>query len=194
MQGDLVEPGEQWTTIAAVLLGALTTHITTFMMERRRHRHELLTRWDHSKLNAYESYIDHVRTCIFLAVQLYEHRQDIRPSDKGEAETAADMREARRLHGRAFERVMLLGGDAVVEAAHRLNEKLAEIDWQVDEKVDGTLTDWRARHRAAFNAINQFHEVARVDLGVAGSVTGDEHPDRDLLLPATRQGTDESST
>lgn len=36
--------GEQLVTVAAVLLGALTTHLTNYVMERSRHRRELLTR------------------------------------------------------------------------------------------------------------------------------------------------------
>ncbi len=53
-------------------------------------------------------------------------------------------------------------------------------------RTPGTLDDWRDRNRAVFAAINTFHEAARVDLGVSGSVTGDVHPERDLLLPPAR--------
>ncbi|RYJ30436.1 hypothetical protein CU044_1171 [Streptomyces sp. L-9-10] len=45
----------------------------------------------------------------------------------------------------------------------------------------------------AFREINQFHEAARVDLGVQGKVTGENHPERDLLLPAARRGGGEAS-
>ncbi|WP_232542731.1 hypothetical protein [Streptomyces sp. QHH-9511] len=37
-----------------------------------------------------------------------------------------------------------------------------------------------------FRAINAFHESARVDLGVDGGVSGEQHPERDLLLPSAR--------
>ncbi|MFE2599977.1 hypothetical protein [Streptomyces sp. NPDC057617] len=57
-------------------------------------------------------------------------------------------------------------------------------------KTAGTLEEWRERNRVVFREINQFHEAARVDLGVQGKVTGDSHPERDLLLPAARQDGD----
>lgn len=177
---------EQLLTIAAVLLGALTTYVTNYWTERQRSRRELLTRWDGKKLDAYEGYVDRVRAGVFLAVELYEHREGIRRSEDSEPQMLAAIAEASRLRGRAFERIMLLGGDDVVEAAHDLNATTLEIDWQAMGKTPGSLDDWRARHRTVFRAINAFHEAARTDLGVSGSLTGESHPDRDLLLPPAR--------
>ena len=178
---------EQLLTIAAVLLGALSTYATNYWTERQRIRRELLTRWDDKKLDAYDNYVDRVRAAVFLAVELYEHREGIRPSDDPEPQLRAQLSQAAHLRGRAFERIMLLGGDEVVEAAHHLNAVTLEIDWQATGKTPGTLDHWRDRNRAVFRAINAFHESARADLGVSGSVTGEIHPDRDLLLPPARQ-------
>ncbi|MFM9368927.1 hypothetical protein [Streptomyces sp. Da 82-17] len=179
--------GEQLVTVAAVLLGALMTHLTNFLMERSRKKHERSVRWDERKLDAYENYIECVRTCIFLAVQLYEVKEGLRESDQGEREILAEMSDAGRTRGRAFERIMLLAGDDVIEAAHRLNSVALQVDWQAHGKIGGTLEDWRARNRDVFSAINAFHDSARQDLGVSGSVTGEQHPERDLLLPPARQ-------
>ncbi|MGW5351056.1 hypothetical protein ACWERV_11130 [Streptomyces sp. NPDC004031] len=177
---------EQLLTIAAVLLGAMTTYVTNYWSERQKIRRELLTRWDDRKLDAYENYVDRVRAAVFLAVELYEHREGIRASDDPEPQLRAQLADAIRLQGRAFERIMLLAGDEVIEAAHDLNAASRAVDWQATGKQPGTLTDWRDRNREAFAAINAFHESARVDLGVSGSVTGETHPDRDLLLPPSR--------
>ncbi|MGK5731457.1 hypothetical protein [Streptomyces sp. URMC 124] len=166
----------------------MTTHLTNALAERRRKRHELSTRWDDKKLDAYASYVERIRTSIFLAVELYELREGLRERHREESEIKADMSEAGHLRGRAFERVMLLGGDRVVEAAHDLNAATLEIDWQAAGTTTGGLDDWRERNRAAFRAINTFHDTARVDLGVAGSVTGEVHPERDLLLPPSARG------
>jgi hypothetical protein len=185
-----VDTGEQLVTIAAVLLGAMSTHLTNYAMERQRKKHELVTRWDSKKLEAYEGYVDSVRSCIFLAVQLYEHKEGLRASDKSEREMLAEMSDAGRIRGRAFERIMLLGGDDVVEAAHELNAVALNVDWQANGKIGGTLDEWRERNRAVFREINDFHEAARVDLGVQGRVTGEQHPERDLLLPPTRRDGD----
>ncbi|WSS21050.1 hypothetical protein OG519_16260 [Streptomyces sp. NBC_01190] len=177
---------EQLLTIVAVLLGALTTYVTNYWTERQRLRRELLTRWDDKKLDAYEGYIDRVRAAVFLAVELYEHREGLRPSDDPEPQIRAELSQATHLRGRAFERIMLLAGDDVVEAAHDLNAAALEVDWQATGRTPGTLDAWRDRNRAVFRAINAFHEVARQDLGVSGSISGDTHPARDLLLPPAR--------
>ncbi|MFI9720771.1 hypothetical protein ACIHFE_14105 [Streptomyces sp. NPDC052396] len=171
-----------------MLLGGLTTHLTNALSERSRKRHELLTRWDEKKLDAYANYVDRMRASIFLAVELYEHREGLRQSRRGEPEIRADMAEAGHVRGRAFERVMLLGGDGVVEAAHELNAAALDVDWQAMGKTTGTLEEWRQRNRATFRAINTFHDAARADLGVHGNVTGEHHPERDLLLPPTQTG------
>ncbi|MEV0849215.1 hypothetical protein AB0J21_25645 [Streptomyces sp. NPDC049954] len=81
------------------------------------------------------------------------------------------MAEAKRLRGRSFEQIMLLGGDAVVEAAPELDVCVMAVE------------EWRQRNRDAFRGINDFHDAARVDSGVRGKVTGESHPERDLLLP-----------
>lgn len=177
---------EQLVTIAAVLLGALATYWTNAAAEKMRNRHELLTRWDDRKLSAYEGYVDSVRVSVFLAVRRYEHREGLRASEQPEAELIAEQSAAARLRGQAFERIMLLGGDEVIEAAHLLNAVAIEIDWQADGTVPVTLDEWRDRHRAVFRAINEFHDAARRDLGVQGQVSGEQHPERDLLLPPAR--------
>ncbi|WP_369218204.1 hypothetical protein, partial [Streptomyces flavofungini] len=126
---------------------------------------------------------DSVRACVFLSVHLYELGEGLRESEQSAAQVRAELAEAMRLRGRAFERVLLLGGDDVIEAAHGLNTVAIRIDWQARGDLAGTLDDWRDRNRSVFRAINTFHDAARRDLGVSGSVTGEQHPERDLLLP-----------
>jgi hypothetical protein len=64
------------------------------------------------------------------------------------------------------------------------------VDWQAIGRAPGTLPEWRERNRAAFQAINDFHDAAREDLGVKGNVTGESHPDRDLLLPPAQRNSE----
>ncbi|MEO3845380.1 hypothetical protein [Streptomyces sp. B22F1] len=185
-----MEVGQQLLTISAVLVGAAMTYMTNTLAERRRLRHELHTRWDDKKLDAYGDYIDQVRACVFLAVSLYEHREGILEAERSEQDLSAELAEAIRLRGRAFERIMLLGGDRVVEAGHEVNAIAQEIDWQATGRTTGTLAEWRQRHRTVFQRINAFHDSAREDLGVFGRVTGQQHPPRDLLLPPARREQD----
>lgn len=177
----------QLVTIAAVLLGALTTHVTNHLMERHRNRYALLTRWDEKKLDAYAEYIDRVRTCIYAAVLLYEVKLDIRSIERSQHELTLELAEAEGSRGRAFERVMLLAEDGVIEAAHDLNTAAAAIDWRARGATEGTMADWRDLHSVAFQAINGFHQAARGDLGVSGDFQGEQHSARGLILPNTRQ-------
>ncbi|MEU3896054.1 hypothetical protein [Streptomyces sp. NPDC045251] len=186
-----METGAQLVTIAAVVVGALTTHLTNHLMERSRNRHRLRTRWDDKKIDTYGEYVDAAKMRIAASVRLYEVRENLHEDHRPEEELREDLAAAGRHWGSAFERVMLLGGDGAIEAGHELNRLVAEIDWQATGRVAGTLEEWRERHRAAFRAINAFHEEARADLGIRGSVTGEKHPERDLLLPSARQASAE---
>lgn len=176
----------QLVTIAAVVLGGLTTYLTNSLMERSRRKDALLVRWDEKKLDAYADYVGCVRTSIHLAVLLYEVREQIRLMPRTDHELAAELTEAGGVQATAFERVMLLAGDEVIEAAHAVQENLAAIGWQARGVVDGSLADWRALHTEAFKSINRFHEAARVDLGVRGRFEGERHTARGLLLPGAR--------
>ncbi|MFF2065841.1 hypothetical protein ACFVWZ_29270 [Streptomyces sp. NPDC058200] len=177
----------QLVTIAAVLLGAITTHVTNHLMERQRKRDALLTRWDEKKLDAYAEYIDRVRTCIYSAVLLYEVHNDMRAIERGEHELTLELAEAEGSRARSFERVMLLAEDGVIAAAHELNAASLAIDWRARGATQGTLEEWRELHKTAFAAINGFHEAARDDLGVNGRFHGDQHSSKELILPRPLQ-------
>jgi hypothetical protein len=182
-----VGAGEQFVTVGAVLLGAVTTHAANYLLERSRTRNQLLTRWDDKKIDAYSEYVDAVKMRIAASARLYEVREGLREDHRPEVDLREEVAEVSRRWGSAFERVMLLGGDDAIEAGHELNTVVSEIVWQATGQITGTLPEWRERHRTAFRRINVFHEAARADLGIQGSVTGEKHPERDLLLPPSRQ-------
>ncbi|MFF4562543.1 hypothetical protein [Streptomyces sp. NPDC001435] len=184
--------GEQLVTVGAVLIGAVTTHVTNHLMERSRNRHQLLTRWDDKKVEAYAEYVEAAKTRIGASVRLYEFREGLREDHRPEEELREDLSQAGRRWGSGFERIMLLGGDEAIEAGHELNAVLAEIDWQATGRITGSLADWRERHRTAFRLINAFHEAARQDLGIKGNVTGEKHQERDLLVPPARHPSPEA--
>lgn len=180
----------QVVTILAVILGGLTTWVTNHFSERSRRKEEFRTRWDEKKLDAYADYIGTVRATIHADVLLYEVREGMRTMARSERELAEDRTAAGIAQSLAFERVMLLAGDAVVDTAHAVQEATAAIGWQARGVVDGTLTEWRALNTAAFDAINRFHERARADLGVSGTFDGEQHTARGLLLPTARTDTE----
>ncbi|MFB8407963.1 hypothetical protein [Streptomyces albidoflavus] len=177
----------QTVTILAVVVGALTTHLANHLLERQRMRHLLLTRWDERKLETYAEYIDAVRTCIYSAVMLYEARTGLSHSERSGINLAEELTEAEGVRSRAFERVMLLAEDQVIEAAHGINTATKAIDWRARGTTEGPLEEWRELNREAFRAINRFHESARADLGVLGAFQGADHSARALILPESRR-------
>ncbi|MFI8457647.1 hypothetical protein [Kitasatospora sp. NPDC085464] len=181
-----MDTAAQLVTIAAVVLGALTTYATNALMERSRRRDGLRVRWDEKKLDAYAEYVGQVRTTLHAAIMLYEVREDLRRMPRAEHELLMDLTDAGGTQAMTFERVMLLAGADVIEAAHAVQEAAAAIGWHARGLVEGTLEEWRALHTSAFKAINRFHEAARADLGVGGRFEGDQHTARGLLLPGSR--------
>ncbi|GGV04357.1 hypothetical protein GCM10010495_15110 [Kitasatospora herbaricolor] len=176
----------QLVTIAAVVFGGLTTWATNQLMERSRRKDQRRVRWDEKKLDAYVEYVGSVRACIYAAVLAYEVTHDLRSMPRTEHELLMDLTEAEGRRALAFERLMMLAEDRVIDAAHEVNATALAIDWRARRLVVGTLEEWRALHAGIFRAINAFHELARADLGVSGGFVGDSHTSRGLILPESR--------
>ncbi len=173
----------QAVTIAAVLLGAMASTLTSHLAETRRHKQELQTRWDAPKLDAYVEYVAAVRSCIYAAVLLFEVKDGRRSLDRTVEDLTLELVEAEGRRALTFERVMLLAGSRVIDAAHRVNRATAAVDWRSRGATAGELQEWRQLNRAAFAAINEFHQVAREDLGVIGRLDGTDHSHIELNLP-----------
>jgi hypothetical protein len=181
-----VDVTTQLVTIAAVVLGSLTTYLVNHFTERSQYRRQLAMRWDERKLKAYAGYVGRVRSCIYAAVLLYQTRQGIRPMSRQESELVLALTEADSQRVSAFERVMLLADESVIEVAHAVNEALALIDWTARGVRTYTLEEWRQLHENVFAEINRFHRAARLDLSVPGRFASEEHSARGLIRPDTR--------
>lgn len=178
-----MDQGSQIVTLGAVLLGALTGYLTNYFTERSRFNQSLLTRWDEPKLEAYVEYVARVRECVYASVLLFEAVSGIRQMDRSVSVLTIDLVEAEGRRALAFERIMLLAGESVIDVAHGVNRAVAAIDWRARGLTEGTVDDWRQLNSVAFAAINEFHEVARLDLGVKGGFVGRKHAELGLNLP-----------
>jgi hypothetical protein len=178
-----MEWASQLVTLGAVLLGGAAGYLTNYLTERGRFRQSLLTRWDAPKLEAYVEYIAQVRACIYAAVLLFEVETGIRNIGQTREALTLDLVSAEGKRALAFERVMLLAGESVIQAAHLVNRTEIAIDWRARGLTSGTLEEWRSLHSAVFAAINKFHEAARQDLGVRGRFVGQNHAELGLNLP-----------
>ena len=176
----------QALTIVGVLLGALTSYVTGFLVERSRHRRSLAARWDERKLETYVKYVGCVRDVIYASVLAYEAREGIRTIDRSQEELVLKLTDAERSRALVFEQLVMLGGPDVVDAAHELNRAVAAIDWRARGLIDATLKEWQELHVRAFQLINVFHAQARADLGVIGQLA--ENSNLTLNLPPSRLG------
>ncbi|GAA1767517.1 hypothetical protein [Luedemannella helvata] len=184
----------QLVTIAAVLLGGLTTYLTNYLTERSRNKQLLLTRWDGRRLSSYSRFIDRCRAEVHAAVLLYEVRNNMREDPHDQQDLLTSLVRASERRALAFERVMLVGGATVIDAAHDLKDAVARVEWQARGVVLDELHDWRQRHVEVFAAINRFHEAARRELGVGGHFHADTHSDRGLLLPGQDKADDSAGS
>ncbi|MBS2962091.1 hypothetical protein KGA66_03460 [Actinocrinis puniceicyclus] len=176
----------QLVTIVGVLVGALSTYVASYLVERGKDRRGLALRWDERKLDTYVSYVAHVRDVIYAAVLLFESREGLRTIDKTIDQLTLGLIDAERSRALLFEQLVLLGGAEVVDAGHELNRAVLAIDWRARELTDEDLPGWRALHVRAFQLINEFHNAARSDLGVRGELAAD-HSGLTLNLPSARQ-------
>ncbi|MQY24416.1 hypothetical protein [Nocardia macrotermitis] len=181
----------QLITVAGVVLGALTTLFANFVMTRQNNRHALATRWDVKKLDAYVEFIDRIKANSFVINELYYagHSEVRLPPQRSMEAVLADVEETGRARDRAFENVLLLAGVDVVDAAHAIKTAIGMLDWQARGELEGTPEMWIDRQRAAVDALNRLHDLARRDLGVPGAHTGIGRPylpSRDL--PPRYQG------
>jgi hypothetical protein len=181
-----VDVTTQLVTIAAVVLGGLTTYLLNYLTERAQHHRQLRFRWDERKFKAYATYVARVRSCIYAAVLLYQARQGAGSAAQQEPELADALTKADSQRVQAFERVMLLADESVIEVAHEVNEALAVIDWSARGIRTSGLDEWRRLHERVFAEINRFHLAARLDLKVPGRFADDHHSARGLIRPDTR--------
>jgi hypothetical protein len=175
----------QAITIAGVLLGALTSYVTGFLIERSKDRRNLVARWDERKLETYVAYVGCVRDVIYASVLVYETREGIRTINRSQEELMLALTDAERSRALIFEQLVMLGASGTVDAAHELNRSVAAIDWRARGLMDATLQEWQELHVRAFQQINAFHVQARADLGVIGQLATD-HSNLTLNLPPSR--------
>ncbi|MBM4795097.1 hypothetical protein HXP44_24320 [Streptomyces sioyaensis] len=148
----------QIVTLLGVLIGALTSYVSTTVAERTRHRRTMATRWDERKLNTYVEYL----TCVKEAADSAKESLKARGNPDLQRALLATMNEAEKRRSVLFETLILLAEPSAVEAAKDVNQIL----WQALIAARESNCDrffWVDDLMAALNA---FHESARRDLGL----------------------------
>ncbi len=113
----------QVLTLVGVLIGALTSYVTSALAERAKFRRELATRWDERKLDTYIAYVSCIKEILRSAMEAGRAR------DRGEDASAAlaEMEESEKRRSVLFETFVLLSGEAAAEAAHAVNQRTWEL-------------------------------------------------------------------
>ncbi|GHG83801.1 hypothetical protein [Streptomyces griseocarneus] len=147
----------QIVTLAGVLIGALTSYLSTAVAERARHRRGMATRWDERKLNTYIEYASCVK-------EVYGAAKRARRATEGtedRMQLLAEMAEAEQRRSILFETLVLLTAPAAIKAAHAVNLCL----WQ--EQTAAKNQDATPVAEGDLEALmNIYHEQARTDLGI----------------------------
>lgn len=160
---------EQLITMGAVLAGAAGSYLTTRLSDRDRFKRDLRIRWDERRLEAYVAYVDAVKRVYRCTERVLSVRfTGGDPIDRDAV--LAEMRDAEADRSRAFEKVMLLGDSATVDAAHRLNERLWGLERPARDAEELTEEAWHPRRDEWVAALNDFHVHARNGLGVTGEL------------------------
>lgn len=168
----LVSDSALWTSALAlcgVLVGAGASFGATYMQERGIHRRGLALRWDDRRIAAYIAYIEAVKK-IFRSMSAAVDVQD--PTRRVEALNEMRLAEAER--SVLFESLMLLAGTQTRQKAHELNQlvwDLEEMQATEQGKADEAFGEVERR---LFEKIGEFHDAARVDLGVDMTIMGEQ--------------------
>jgi len=157
---------EQLVTVGAVLAGAAGSYLTTRMADRDRFERDLRVRWDERRLDAFVAYVTGVKHVFRCASHLLTARF---AGDELEDRAAllAEMRAAEAERSHAFERLILLGDPATVQAAHDLNDRLWKLERPARDAEEIDEDGWHERADAWVVALNDFHAHARESLGIS---------------------------
>jgi hypothetical protein len=149
------------TNILLLAAGAVIGLVPTYVMERRRERHELATRWDTALYELCKDFSATVREFVHLA-RRYE-----RSEDKAEHTAKVDERHAQLR--RLAQELRLLGSKDLQQAVHEIEHHA----WWVREVCEGRsdkLADYyagRPPEERLRSAMSQLYIAARTQLGVA---------------------------
>jgi hypothetical protein len=157
----------QLPALLGVLVGTLGTILATYVTERARWSRAKSVRWDERRLDAYAEYARALKSVSLLAMRLYAATDPTWPSTPLDRETGLPLLvEAQAERSKAWERVLLLGDAATVDAAREWSDAVRALS-SVVRRPDSRL-DWEAAVRDLDRCRDRFYEAARGGLTVGG--------------------------
>ncbi len=159
----------QIVTIAAVVIGALTTYAVTGLSDRARYRRELARQWADRKLENYMRYASDVKSLVIITRQiaalhgLHEAAPGINEQD---AMALLDEAEVRR--STSYEAVRLLGDAMTVRVIRVLNDSVHELEGIARGWLEADSGRWAQSWEAYMKAADAFFRSVRQELAVPG--------------------------
>ena len=145
---------QQFVTLGAVVVGAAMSYLAATATERRRHRNEAAARWEQRRADLYADYAE-------VAKRILRQTEDVGQLDPSSDEFGAAASRLRTLEedrSVLFERLMLIGDRATIEAAHKLNQVM----WALQGELPGATEYTPEWHETPWIvALNDLHACAR---------------------------------
>jgi hypothetical protein len=144
----------QFVTLGAVVVGAGLSYLATAANERRRQRNDAAARWEERRVDLYADYAE-VAKRILRQTSIVEK---LDPSSDEFREASSRLNTLEEDRSALFERMVLLGDRATIEAAHKLNHVM----WTLQSKLPGAVPytpDWHETPWLV--ALNELHASAR---------------------------------
>lgn len=160
----------QLLTLVAVVVGAITSFVTTSLNERRRFRREQATHWANQKLDAYLDYLNAVKQMNRLSRRIAAVRGIGNRAPALESPDALSLlAEAEGRRANASEKVALLGDAATVAAVRELNREVWRLEWIARGLLHPDQAAWEASNQSLIRKLNILHERIRTELGIPGA-------------------------
>ena len=159
---------DQVVTLAAVVVGAAGSYLAVRLSERDRFRRELKIRWDQRRLDACIAFVSAAKLTGTCANRI--HAQRLSGNSATAARHIEDVASNDLRRAEAFETLAFLTDAPTVAAAHTLNEAVYGLESPIRGGAILTESEWHERADRWIKAINNFHEAARTELGVSGTL------------------------
>jgi hypothetical protein len=160
----------QLFTLLGVIVGALSSFAVGTYSERIRYRREVSKQWTDRRLESYARYIEDVKYMWVLARRIVasfglEERAPALSREDGLPLLA----EAETKRSYSAEMVTLMSSRETIEALRQVNEKVWRLEWYARGLLgDKDRDDWIRSTREFHEALDNFQECIRRDLGIQG--------------------------
>lgn len=153
--------------LSGIIIGAVLSWVGVALNERSKRRHEgwVLVRGE--KLQAYTAFTAEAKA--FMA-QLYSVAGQLGIDDQTETKTLEEalpeLDKIYRARDKAFEQILMVGSDALVECARTWVKKIYAMRQYLDTPTPAR-SEWEALVHDANEARNAFYKQARAELAIA---------------------------